>query len=153
MCDIGGVLLTPYHPVFVNGQWKFPIDVVEAKCVNIKSWFNLILEDSNQQKYEVEFSNGIKAITLGHNRTENSVLKHPYFGTDLVLKDLKERDSQGYSEGYIYIENFNPINLQYDENQCCINYYKIQSNSNNYYNKNNERYDIIKENNSINITC
>ena len=151
MCDINGVLLTPYHPVCVNNQWSFPIDIIQPKPVNIQSWFNLVLEDSLNQKYEVEFNSGIKAITLGHYRTENSVLKHPYFGSDLVLKDLEERDPEGYSNGYIYIQKVDVRNLQYDENQCCINYYKIQSNTNTF--KNNCK--IIKENsfNPINIKC
>jgi len=149
MCDINGVLLTPYHPVSINNQWNFPADLVQAKPVSIKSWFNLVLEDPINQKYEVEFDNGVKAITLGHYRTENSVLKHPYFGTDLVLKDLEERDPQGYSDGYIYIEDFDPRQLQYDENQCCINYYKIQSNTT----INNNQIEIINEENAINIIC
>ena len=124
MCDIHGVLFTPYHPIFVNENWYFPIDLVQAKPVSVESWFNLILEDKLNQKYEVEFSNGIKAITLGHYRNENNILKHPYFGTDLVLKDLKERDPVGYSNGYIQIKEFNPKQLQYDSNNYCINYYK-----------------------------
>jgi len=127
MCDINGVLLTPYHPVAIKDCWYFPIDITPAKAVSVASWFNLVLEDEEQKKYEVEFENGVKAITLGHHRTENDVLKHPYFGTDAVLKDLYERDPNGYDEGYIHIKEFNPRHLQYDENHCCINYYKLSS--------------------------
>ncbi|ORX76786.1 hypothetical protein BCR32DRAFT_329199 [Anaeromyces robustus] len=126
MCDIQGVLFTPYHPILMNNEWYFPNDLVESKEVSIHSWFNLILMDEENKKYEVEFSNGIKAITLGHYREENEVLKHPYFGTDLVLKDLQERDPIGYSQGYIFINEFNPRKLQFDkDNQYCINYYKV----------------------------
>ncbi|ORX87749.1 hypothetical protein BCR32DRAFT_324277 [Anaeromyces robustus] len=124
MCDIQGVLFTPYHPILVNNTWYFPIDLVEAKLISINSWFNLILMDEANQKYEVEFINGVKAITLGHCRNENDILKHPYFGSELVLKDLKERDPIGYFNGYIFIKNFNPRQLQFD-NQYCINYYKV----------------------------
>jgi len=126
MCNIRGVLLTPYHPVKVENQWYFPIDLVQPKPVDIDAWFNLILEDDTYKKYEVEFDNGISAITLGHYRKENKVLEHPYFGTDLVLKDLQERDPEGYSNGYIFIKELNCRQLQYDtNNQYCINYYKI----------------------------
>jgi len=136
MCNIDGILFTPYHPICKDDQWYFPIDLVQSKPVSIDSWFNLILNDEINGKYEVEFENGIKAITLGHYRKENKILKHGYFGTDLVLKDLKERDPSGYSKGYIYIEEINYRELQYDENQCFTNYYKIQSNNYNNYNDN-----------------
>ncbi|ORX45237.1 hypothetical protein BCR36DRAFT_414697 [Piromyces finnis] len=123
MCDVDGVLLTPYHPINKNNTWYFPIDLYQAKLTPIKSWFNLILKDDAHQKYEVEFQNGIKAITLGHYRTENNILKHPYFGTDAVLKDLKELDPSGFKNGYIYLSSFNPRQIKYDENHYCINYY------------------------------
>ncbi|KAG4089190.1 hypothetical protein H8356DRAFT_1280383 [Neocallimastix lanati (nom. inval.)] len=145
MCNIDGILFTPYHPICKDDQWYFPIDLVQSKPVSIDSWFNLILNDEINGKYEVEFENGIKAITLGHYRKENKILKHGYFGTDLVLKDLKERDPLGYSKGYIFIEEINYRELQYDENQCCINYYKIQSNNYNNYNNNK----IIENENNI----
>jgi len=129
MCDIHGVLFTPYHPILMNNNWYFPIELVNSIQVTIKSWYNLILDDGVNKKYEVEFSNGIKAITLGHYRNDNEILKHPYFGTDLVLKDLKERDPAGYSKGYIHINDFNTKQLQYDNNHYCINYYKAFSES------------------------
>ncbi|OUM63709.1 hypothetical protein PIROE2DRAFT_9719, partial [Piromyces sp. E2] len=143
MCDIHGVLFTPYHPILINGTWYFPIDLIDAQPVSVGSWFNLILEDKVNQKYEVEFLNGVKAITLGHYRNENKILSHPYFGTDLVLKDLKERDPIGYSKGYIHIKEFNPRQLQYDDHHNYINYYKktfSESENNNYYIK--DGYDI-----------
>jgi len=127
MCDVDGVLLTPYHPIAIEDRWYFPIDITPAKALNIVSWFNLVVKDEVQKKYEVEFKNGVKAITLGHYRTENDVLKHPYFGTDAVLKDLRERDPTGYDHGYIHIKEFSPRCLQYDENQYCINYYKLST--------------------------
>ena len=127
MCDLKGVLFTPYHPVSVDNIWYFPVDLTPAKPTPITSWFNLILKDDTHQRYEVEFQNGIKAITLGHYRTENEILKHPYFGTDAVLKDLQERDTNGYANGYIFINEIQPRQWQYDENQYCINYYKVES--------------------------
>jgi len=135
MCDIDGVYFTPYHPIAIHDQWYFPVDITPAKPMSIASWFNLVLDDEEQKKYEVEFKNGVKAITLGHYRTENEVLKHPYFGTDAVLKDLYERDPSGYDQGYIHIKEFNHRYLQYDENQYCINYYKISTSNDNQYAK------------------
>jgi len=134
MCDINGVLFTPYHPIAIDNTWYFPNDLVKSKEVSIDSWFNLILHDDIHQKYEIEFENGIKAITLGHNRHENSILKHPYFGSELVIKDLQARDPIGYNNGYILIKEINIRKLEFDENKYCINYYKI---SNEFQNDNN----------------
>jgi len=128
MCDINGVLFTPYHPIAIDNTWYFPNDLVKSKEVSIDSWFNLILHDDIHQKYEIEFENGIKAITLGHNRHENSILKHPYFGSELVIKDLQARDPIGYNNGYILIKKINIRKLEYDENHFCTNYYTTQFN-------------------------
>lgn len=104
MCHIQGVFFSPYHPISLDGQtWHFPIDLVQPKKVKLASWYNLILEDATNQKYEVVFDQGCRAITLGHHRCEDSVLYHPYFGSDLVIKDLKERDRFGFDHGYIYL--------------------------------------------------
>ncbi|KAG4101910.1 hypothetical protein H8356DRAFT_1382224 [Neocallimastix lanati (nom. inval.)] len=130
MCNVDGVLFTPYHPIFIRGKWQFPIDIVQSQPTVIHSLFNLILNDNANKKYEIEFINGVKAITLGHNRNENKILKHPYFGTDLVLKDLYERDPEGYFNGYIFIKDLDFHQLKYDDNQYCINYYKIKSSFN-----------------------
>jgi len=127
MCNIHGVLLTPYHPVALQGAWFFPVDLVEPQPVAVDSWFNLVLEDDQHKKYEIEFEGGVNAIALGHDRTENRILRHPYFGTNKVIKDLQERDAEGYARGYILIQEFNPRALQFDETGCCINYYKMES--------------------------
>jgi len=127
MCNINGVLFTPYHPTAFNDTWSFPIDLVSAHPTPLKSWFNLILKDEQHQNYEVEFQNGVKAITLGHYRKENKVLEHPYYGTDAFLKDLQERDPVDYENEYICIEKKGNRKLHFDENHYCINYYKIST--------------------------
>ena len=125
MCNINGILFTPYHPININNKWHFPIDLVEKQIVFINSWFNLILKDEFNKKFEIEFYNGVKAIALGHNRNENKILEHPYFGTNAVLMDLYERDPVGFENGYIFIDESNLNKIQLDENQYCVNYYKI----------------------------
>ena len=125
MCNINGILFTPYHPININNKWHFPIDLVEKQIVFINSWFNLILKDEFNKKFEIEFYNGVKAIALGHNRNENKILEHPYFGTNAVLMDLYERDPVGFENGYIFIDESNLNKVQLDENQYCVNYYKI----------------------------
>ena len=31
MCNINGILFTPYHPIYLNNKWHFPIYFVEKK--------------------------------------------------------------------------------------------------------------------------
>lgn len=40
----GGLLLTQYHPVFVNEEWHFPVDLVEAQERQCKAVYSFILE-------------------------------------------------------------------------------------------------------------
>ena len=39
--------------------------------------------------------------------------------------DLYERDPVGFENGYIFIDESNLNKIQLDENQYCVNYYKI----------------------------
>ena len=79
---INDVCFSLYHPIEIKGKWVFPCQYFKVEKKFIDSWFNLVLKN----KHEIEL-NGIKAITLGHNRTEG-ILKHPYFGTKKVIEAL-----------------------------------------------------------------
>jgi len=79
----GGLVITPWHPVKIQGKWKFPADlgqVVERSCPAV---YSFVLKDKH-----VMLINGIQCVTLGHDFEEEGV-KHPYFGSDLVIKDLQ----------------------------------------------------------------
>ena len=97
MVEINGVFFSPYHPVEINNKWIFPIEHFKPVKKYIDAWFNLVLN----KKHEVNL-NGIKAITLGHNRSDG-ILKHSYFGTEKVIKALKKYD--GYKNGLIITHN------------------------------------------------
>ena len=73
-----------------NSKLKIKINYIDC-------WYNLVLDN----KHEVVL-NGVKAITLGHNRKEG-VLKHPYFGTNKVIDALKKYDS--FNSGFISTSN------------------------------------------------
>jgi len=95
--NINNVYFTLYHPVEINGEWVFPCEKFKATKKFINSWYNLVLN----KKHEV-LLNGVKAITLGHNRTDG-ILKHPYFGTNKVIEALKKYDS--FNTGFISTSN------------------------------------------------
>jgi len=90
----GGLVLTPWHPVFLNNQWQFPCHI--GKCWETSSSqdvFNFVLE-----KGHVMIVNGVQCVTLGHGFTEN-VVSHPYFGTQAVINDFKTLP--GWQNGFI----------------------------------------------------
>ena len=93
--EINNVLFTPYHPIFYNGNWVFPINIKKPKEYYIDYWYNLILNNGISVNI-----NDIDAITLGHNQNYG-ILKHPYFGTEKVINDLKLH--QGFNQGIVFI--------------------------------------------------
>ena len=95
--SINDALFSLYHPIEINGEWVFPCQHFKVIKKYISSWYNLVLKN----KHEVVL-NGVKAITLGHNRTED-ILKHPYFGTEKVINVLKKYNS--YNTGFISTSN------------------------------------------------
>ena len=95
--NINNVYFSLYHPVEINGEWVFPCEHFKVTKKYIDCWYNLVLKD----KHEIVL-NGVKAITLGHNRQEG-VLKHPYFGTKKVIDALKKYNS--FNSGFISTSN------------------------------------------------
>jgi Mg-chelatase subunit ChlD len=92
---LNGVAFTPFHPIELNNRWIFPCDIGIIIEIEIESWFNLVLEGS-----KVVVLNGVRAITLGHGMIDG-VLAHPYFGTEMVIKALKQYPE--YTHGKVKI--------------------------------------------------
>ena len=95
--NINDAYFSLYHPVEINGKWVFPCQQFKVTKKYIDCWYNLVLKN----KHEVVL-NGVKAITLGHNRKEG-ILKHPYFGTNKVIDALKKYDT--FNSGFISTSN------------------------------------------------
>jgi hypothetical protein len=94
---INNVYFSLYHPIEINGEWVFPCEHFKVTVKYIDCWYNLVLKNVHEV-----ILNGIKAITLGHNRTEG-ILKHPYFGTNKVIEALKKYNT--YHTGFISTSN------------------------------------------------
>ena len=95
--NINDAYFSLYHPVEINGKCVFPCEHFKSTKKFIDCWYNLVLKN----KHEV-ILNGVKAITLGHNRKED-ILQHPYFGTNKVIDALKKYDS--FNSGFISTSN------------------------------------------------
>ncbi len=95
-----GLLITPWHPIRNSPvePWQFPAEMAQGvqSVYDIKAYYNLVLDSG----HVVEI-NGYQVCTLGHGFTDNNVIRHPYFGTEAVIEDLKMRD--GWAEGLIQL--------------------------------------------------
>ena len=81
----GGLKITPWHPICVNEEWAFPVEVnsklsVESRPTTI---YSIVLE-----KEHSIWINGMECASLGHNE-KKAVLAHPYFGSRKVIEDLR----------------------------------------------------------------
>ena len=90
----GGLRLTPYHPVRVDGQWQFPLALHPAAEQPCDAVYSFVLDHGH-----VMTINGVEVCTLGHGFTDNAVIAHPYLGTDRVVQDL--RAMPGWAAGHI----------------------------------------------------
>lgn len=92
----GGLKLTPYHPVRIQGKWSFPCDLGSVEIVACPAVYSFVLEENH-----VMVINGVECVTLAHGFTGDNVVSHPYFGTERVLDDLKEMD--GWENGQVVL--------------------------------------------------
>ncbi|KAL9645704.1 hypothetical protein ABK040_003436 [Willaertia magna] len=99
MVELNGMKITPYHPVRWNGGWKFPIDIKEPEYIKLDYVYNFVMDSEH-----VVTINGIECITLGHGLVDDEVIKHEYFGTGKVLKDLELME--GWNNGFVFMEKY-----------------------------------------------
>ncbi|KAF0977053.1 hypothetical protein FDP41_003706 [Naegleria fowleri] len=102
LCDLNGMKITPYHPVRVNGEWRFPIDITTPENVTCDYVYNLVVDQGH-----VVNINGVECITLGHGFSDNSVISHPYFGTQKIIEDL--RNMKGFNDGIVEMTKYNIV--------------------------------------------
>lgn len=91
-----GLRLTPYHPVFIDGEWRFPADIAQPRVVACGAVFSLELRAA-----PAFLAAGVPCVTLGHGIEEGAAL-HSYFGTERVLEDI--RKFPGYSGGLVDLQ-------------------------------------------------
>jgi len=94
--------VTPWHPVRIDGEWRFPADVahqagdtprVELDC---RAVFSLVLD-----AHHVAVIDGVECVCLGHGLTDNTVVTHEYLGTERVLQDLSR--APGWMDGHVLL--------------------------------------------------
>ena len=98
MADFNDMKITPYHPIFINNVWKFPIDVMNCKLTDCEAIYSFVLENDHRI-----IINGNEIITLGHGYQEG-ILKHDLYGTQKIVSLLESKDTD--KSGYIIVKEF-----------------------------------------------
>ena len=94
LVNIGKLEITQYHPIYVDDEWKFPVDYGVTYKSTETEVYNIVLE-----KHHIAIIDSIPTICLGHNYNSNKVLSHPYYGSQKVINDLKKLE--GFNEGLV----------------------------------------------------
>ena len=109
----GSLLVTPWHPIQINGQWDFPIHHGKANDVSCDAVYSFLLEEGFQDM-EIE---GTKCITLAHGIQDDNVASHPFYGTNRVVDTLKS--SSQFESGCVELEGGNCLIINAENNLVC----------------------------------
>jgi Mg-chelatase subunit ChlD len=94
------LLITPYHPVFcpASNCWRFPIDACKAslRAVATDYVYNYVLEKGGSISL-----NGHRVITLAHGIDSDATARHAYYGSQQIVRDLKELDNLQANNGVV----------------------------------------------------
>jgi Mg-chelatase subunit ChlD len=85
MTQIGYLLITPWHPIRIDGVWQFPADVGGFRDRLVQVVYNLVLDRGH-----IVYADGYEACTLAHGFNDSPVIQHDFFGTERVLMDLAQ---------------------------------------------------------------
>ncbi|KAK0743020.1 ribosomal protein L13e-domain-containing protein [Schizothecium vesticola] len=94
MCLVGGAVVTPWHPVRVEGEWVFPVDVKRREVRYTGAVYSVLLERDEDADAHAICVDGVWGVTLGHGRTGadgrvGDVRTHGFLGDyDRVVKSL-----------------------------------------------------------------
>eukprot|EP01022_Parablepharisma_sp_SALTPOND_P028415 TRINITY_DN70930_c1_g1_i1.p1 TRINITY_DN70930_c1_g1~~TRINITY_DN70930_c1_g1_i1.p1 ORF type:complete len:735 (+),score=55.14 TRINITY_DN70930_c1_g1_i1:89-2293(+) len=105
LINLNSVLITPWHPVRVAREWKFPHDLKPAEKHYCSKIYNLVLD-----QHHIATINNVDVVTLGHGFKENTVIEHAYFGTQKVIEDLKRYP--GWENGNVVIKTWTTVRDQ-----------------------------------------
>lgn len=98
--DGDSLLVTEYHPILLDGQWQYPVDVSPSRSRTCEEIYSFVLSSGHMMVIE-----GYQCVGLGHNFTSDPVVAHPYFGSKRVLDDLRNADQTGYEAGRVTLRS------------------------------------------------
>lgn len=124
-----GLQVTPYHPIFGVQQtgdvsaslpsWHFPVDssvgkMHETECCAVYSFVLRAAvastecdknNDVSGERAQSMLINNMPCITLAHGIQSDDVASHAFYGTERVLKGLRDIDAKGFdSTGHVVLQ-------------------------------------------------
>ncbi|KAF3912289.1 hypothetical protein AA313_de0203825 [Arthrobotrys entomopaga] len=96
ICKIGEMKVTPWHPIYHEGVWKFPSDIVAPEMVSCDAVYSVLLLPSPYVEAHSMYVEGVRVVTLGHGLIEKpedgrDVRNHEFFGDySKVFDGLRE---------------------------------------------------------------
>ena len=98
LVTLGGVLkITPWHPILVDNEWKFPIDVGRIVTETCDAVYSILLDNGHTCNI-----NDVWCIGLGHSYNKG-IIKHDYFGSSAIIKDMQSLP--GWTRGLIILDS------------------------------------------------
>ncbi|KAK7544852.1 hint-domain-containing protein [Phyllosticta citribraziliensis] len=102
MCQIGDLWITPYHPIYHEHSWVFPMTVADSVAMQSTNIYSVLLAQHGAPHAHAIEVGGVTCVTLGHGLMQKGaqgVRGHPYLGNwQAVFKDLaklpKERSGK-----------------------------------------------------------
>ena len=103
------LVITPYHPVNVQGLWQFPKDIAKETIPSYCLVYSILLEPntSGEELYHTVWIGGVLVACLAHHITQSEVIQHDFFGTDRVIESLTRETSikkHMFDIGYTWID-------------------------------------------------
>ena len=92
-----GLVITPWHPVRIRGDWVFPVALAPAKQRACKTVYSFVLDSVH-----ILTINNIQCVTLGHEIKEDPIASHPFYGTRAVIEGLQ--NMRGWEEGCVILQ-------------------------------------------------
>ena len=104
----GGLVVTPWHPVYIDGKWQFPMDLCEsAACVPCNAVFSFVLgppSNAGVARGAAMLIDEVRCITLAHGLPGvDPVASHEFYGTERVVRDLRAVSERGYADGTVLL--------------------------------------------------
>ena len=98
LVKVGRLMVTPYHPVKVDGRWTHPKDLGPTEEYPCEAVYSFLLEPG----FVDMFIEDVPFITLAHGIENDDVATHSFYGTQQVVHAM--RDNFGFSEGLVEVQ-------------------------------------------------
>jgi hypothetical protein len=97
VCFDNGLVITPSHPIRVNGEWAYPKNQTSEHHFDwCNTVYNFVLD-----RHHVVLVNRVECVTWGHGFT-GDVVEHAFYGTHQVIDTLSRLP--GWNEGYVHVQ-------------------------------------------------